>query len=139
MFRINLKNAKAELLDCKEDYIESFSLSKASPNMIYFGESLLNFDKAYMMDSKSGKQQLLLDLNSKRFNDVKIAQGGAYDFTSSRGDKINGFYVLPVSFDPNKKYPMIVHYYGGCSPSSRYFVGSYSPQLYSSQVYFLRS
>lgn len=135
LFRINPKNAKAEMLDCKEDYVEAFSLSKSSPNMIYFGESLLNFDKAYMMDCKSGKQQLLLDLHNKRFNDVKLAQGGAYEFTSSRGDKINGFYVLPVNFDPNKKYPMIVHYYGGCSPSSRYFVGSYSPQLYSSQGY----
>ena len=64
-----------------------------------------------------------------------MGEGGGYEFTSSRGDLINGFYVLPPDFDATKKYPLLVHYYGGCSPSTRYCVGSYSPQYYAAQGY----
>ena len=50
---------------------------------------------------------------------------------SARGDKVTGFYFLPTGFDPAKKYPMIVHYYGGCSPTSRRFGnGSHYPAHY---------
>ena len=64
-----------------------------------------------------------------------MGEGGEYEFTSSRGDLINGFYVLPPDFDSTKKYPLLVHYYGGCSPSARYAIGSYSPQYYAAQGY----
>ena len=41
-------------------------------------------------------------------------------FTNSRGDYL--FMVVitcRLYFDANRKYPMIVNYYGGCSPVSR--------------------
>ena len=44
---------------------------------------------------------------------------------------MTGFYFLPADFDSSKKYPVIVHYYGGCSPTSRRFGnGSHYPAHY---------
>ena len=42
---------------------------------------------------------------------------------------------LPKDFDASKKYPMIVYYYGGCSPVSRYFESPYAPQYWNSLGY----
>lgn len=135
LFRINPDNAKSERLPNQEDYLYQFSLAETSPLLIYYGQSLCNGDRVYTMNTKNSKQEMVRDFHEERFSDVDLGEGGEYEFTSSRGDKINGFYVLPPDFDPSRKYPMLVHYYGGCSPSSRYCVGSYSPQYYAAQGY----
>ena len=135
LYRIDPFSAKAERLDNQEDNLYSFSLSKKTPLLIYAGQSLCSADKVWLMNLKKGKNTLISDFSAQRLDGVKTGEGGEYEFTSSRGDLINGFYVLPPDFDPAKKYPMLVHYYGGCSPSARYCVGSYSPQYYAAQGY----
>ena len=135
LFRIDPETAKTERLDNKEDKLTGFFLSKKTPQLIYAGQSLCNGDRVWLYDSKKGKNTLLADFSAERLNGVKMGEGGEYEFTSSRGDLINGFYVLPPDFDSTKKYPLLVHYYGGCSPSARYAIGSYSPQYYAAQGY----
>lgn len=56
-------------------------------------------------------------------------------FTNSRGDTIYGRYYLPPHFDANRKYPMIVNYYGGCSPVSRNFESRYPHHAYAALGY----
>ena len=135
LYRFDPATAMAERLDNKEEYLYSFSLAKSSPQMIYAGQSLCNGDRAWLMNARKGKQALVADAGAIRLANVTLGQGGEYEFTSSRGDMINGFYVLPPDYDPAAKYPLLVHYYGGCSPSARYGIGSYSPQYYAAQGY----
>jgi len=58
-----------------------------------------------------------------------------WHFTSSFGDDIEGRYYLPPNFDPKKKYPLIVYYYGGTSPTSRTFESTYPLHVYAAQDY----
>jgi Dipeptidyl aminopeptidases/acylaminoacyl-peptidases len=44
-------------------------------------------------------------------------------------------FYLPPNFDPTKKYPMIVYYYGGTMPTSRTFEGPYPGHVFASQGY----
>ena len=133
LFRIDPANGKFERLLSLEDNIARFDISDRAPALVYSGQSLENGDRVYSMDIWKQKSNLVADISAERFSGVTFGKGGAYTFTNSRGDRINGFFVLPPDFNPSKKYPMIVHYYGGCSPSSRYCVGSYSPQYYAAQ------
>lgn len=135
LFRMNPKNGKASRLPNLEDRVSGFDISNTGSKLVYYGQGLENGDRVYLMDVNKLKQQKLFDFSEVRLADVQMGQGNAYEFTSSRGDVINGFYVLPPDFDPSKKYPMLVHYYGGCSPSARYAIGSYSPQYYAAQGY----
>lgn len=74
---------------------------------------------------------LVLAPNSDLYADVKLGTVHPWKFTSSRGYDVTGFYFLPADFDASKKYPVIVHYYGGCSPTSRRFGGgSHYPAHY---------
>ena len=135
IYRLDPASGKTERLPSTEEYINGIDVARTAPALIYSGESLCNGDRAYLMDLKKGRQQLVRDLHAERLGDVVLGEGLAYEFTSSRGDLINGFYVLPPHFDPSKKYPLLVHYYGGCSPTLRYCIGSYSPQMYAAQGY----
>ncbi len=135
LFRIDPKSGKMERLDAGEDYISSFAVADNAPVMVYYGQSLLNSHRAYSMNLKNLKRKVLRDYSAERLDGVSIGMGEGYEFTNRNGDLINCFYVLPPEFDASRKYPMIVHYYGGCSPTSRYLVGSYSPELYAAQGY----
>lgn len=135
LFRIDPATAESEPLGNSEEYVMGFSTADSAPLLAYFGESLENFSRVYTIDTRRMKEKLLVDFSAERLAGVRLGEGGSYSFTSSRGDLITAFYVLPPDFDPQRKYPMIVHYYGGCYPTTRYCVGSYSPQLYAAQGY----
>ena len=66
---------------------------------------------------------------------MEFAKCEAWDFVNSRGDTICGRFYLPPNFDPSKKYPLIVNYYGGCSPTSRQLESRYPHQAYAAQDY----
>lgn len=135
MFRANPADGRIERLPNREEYIKGIALARTSPTLVYYGQSLSNLYRAYSMDTKKLRQTVLYDFTQDGFGDVCMGEGGAYEFLSSRGDSINCFYVLPPRFNPEEKYPLIVHYYGGCNPSTRYCKGSYSPQWYAAQGY----
>lgn len=135
IWRIDPRSCKADRINVSEDYVYGFSLASKTPMMVYRGQSLCNADRSYVFDLKKNSERILHDFHVDRMAGVDIGFGDDYEFVNSRGESINGFYVLPPDFDPAKKYPMIVHYYGGCSPSQRYMTGSYSPHLYSAQGY----
>lgn len=135
LFRMNPKNGKVTRLPNQEDRVSAFAVSNTGSRLVYYGQGLENGDRVWLMDVAGLKQQKIFDFSQIRLADVQMGQGNAYEFTSSRGDRITGFYVLPPDFDPSKKYPMLVHYYGGCSPTARYAIGSYSPQYYAAQGY----
>ena len=135
LYRCSPLSGAIQRLANMEEYLYGFDLARTAPVLVYSGQSLCNGDRAYSYNVLTGKQRVIKDFGAERFASVELGAGGAYEFVSSRGDLINGFYVLPPHFDPSKKYPLLVHYYGGCSPSARYCVGSYSPQVYAAQDY----
>ena len=58
--------------------------------------------------------------------EIELGEFGDWNFQSSRGDTICGRYYLPPHFDASRKYPMLVYYYGGCSPVGRYLDSYYN-------------
>lgn len=128
-------NGEFTKLQDREDNVSRFALSSDAPLLAFSGQSLENGDRVYTYDILKCFPNLIEDISASRFKGVEFGKGQAWEFKTTRGDVINGFYVLPPDFDPHKKYPLIVFYYGGCSPTTRYCVGSYSPQMYAAQGY----
>lgn len=135
LYDLDLVSGNFTKLQDKEDNVSRFDISSDAPLLAFSGQSLENGDRVYSYDILKGLPTLVEDISASRFEGVEFGKGHPWEFKTTRGDVINGFYVLPPDFDPHKKYPLIVHYYGGCSPSSRYCVGSYSPQMYAAQGY----
>lgn len=135
LFQLNPKSSKFTLLKTPEEYIKSFSLASSAAEMAFSGQSVSNADRLYKMNTKALKSQLVDDLSVRELKDVELGECKAWNFVNSRGDTLCCRYYLPPHFDAAKKYPMIVNYYGGCSPTSRMFQSRYPHHVYAAMGY----
>ena len=135
LFQLNPKSGKFTLLKTPEEYIKSFSLASSAAEMAFSGQSASNADRLYKMNTKALKSQLVDDLSARELKDVELGECKAWNFVNSRGDTLCCRYYLPSHFDAAKKYPMIVNYYGGCSPTSRMFQSRYPHHVYAAMGY----
>lgn len=134
-YRLNPKTGKIQQIPVAEDMVTNFSMAETAPIVVYYGQGASNSDRLYSLNTKTLKSTLEEDLSAQTLADVKIGECQPWNFTNSRGDTIYGRFYLPPSFDPSKKYPLIVNYYGGCSPTSRNFESRYPHHAYAALGY----
>lgn len=135
IYTYNPKNEKFTKLNLPESVISSFTVAKSANAASFIGRSISNPARAYSYDLKSGKTTLLNDPMKDIMSDVQLGEVHDWNFTSSDGTVIEGFYHLPPNFDSSKKYPMIVYYYGGTTPSTRTFEHPYSMHNFAALGY----
>ncbi len=119
IFRLHLPSGKWSQLPLSENVISSFSLSSKKAILSYTGQSESNSDRIYTMDLKNDKETLVFDVDATRMKGIKLGTCSDWNFQSNRGDTIYGRFYLPPDFDEKEHYPMLVYYYGGCSPVGR--------------------
>lgn len=129
------KRTFRNISDKTEDIVQGFALPYKGDMLAWQGSSASNSDRVYVTDIRRGTTRLIDDPSAERLVDVKLGDVIPFDYVTSRGDTINARYYLPADFDPAKKYPVIVNYYGGCSPTSRNFESRYPQHLYAAQGY----
>ena len=135
LYKMNPSSGKISQIKTREDLVKQFTIADAAPVMVWYGQSASNSDKAYIADLKKGTSTLWEDLSKDILEDVQLGECRGWNFRNSKGDEINGRYYLPANFNPEKKYPLIVNYYGGCSPTERNFESRYPHHLYAAMGY----
>lgn len=136
IYRYSPKKDKFEKLPLQEDVIGSFSLPQYAPDMAaYIGGGNTSAGVAYLYDMKKKTSTLVADPMGEKLANFEFGDAQEWYFTSKEGTRIKGLRVLPPDFDANKKYPLIVYYYGGTTPSTRGMTSPYSPQLFASRDY----
>lgn len=135
LFAANAMTKKIRQVDTREDVVREFSLSRSQPVLAYYGVSAMNSVRAYAVNLKKNKSTLLKDCSASLLNNIRLGECREFVFVSSRGDSIDGRLYLPPDFDATKKYPMIVNYYGGCTPTSRNFESQYPQPYFASLDY----
>ena len=135
LYRMEPKSWEIHQIQVPEDLLKGFSIASHASEMVVAGQGASNSDRIYTLNLKNDKCNLIEDLSEEILKGVKLGDCLAWDFVSSRGDTINGRYYLPADFDPNKQYPMVVDYYGGCSPTGRNFESRYPQHVYASMGY----
>lgn len=135
IYRYSLKNRKFEKLPLKEEVIRSFEIAGNGAWATYTGVSVSNSNRSYLLNLKTMESTLISDPYAQRLNKFTLGEVKTWNFTSSFGDVIEGRYYLPPNFNPQRKYPLIVYYYGGTSPTSRIFESTYPLHVYAAQDY----
>ena len=135
LFRLDPKNGRIRQIDTPEDLVKGFSLAEEAPALAWYGQGASNSDRLYLLDTRSGKSSLCEDLSAVILQDVVLGECREWNFKNSKGETVYGRYYLPPDFDPSRKYPMIVNYYGGCSPTSRTFESRYPHHAYAALGY----
>jgi dipeptidyl aminopeptidase/acylaminoacyl peptidase len=135
IYRYTTRDASFEKLPLKEEVIRSFHIASNARWATYTGQSSSNSSRCYLLNLKTLESTLISDPYAEKLDQLLLGEVKEWSFTSSFGDQIEGRYYLPPHFDPNRKYPLIVYYYGGTSPTSRVFESTYPLHVYAAQDY----
>lgn len=141
LYQLDTKSNKIKQADIPSDCINRYYLADNAPLIGIGASGLVDFGKTYWLNTKTLKTTLIEDVHKRELSDYAMPTCHDFNFTNSNGDEITGCYLLPPGFDEQKaekgKYPLLVYYYGGCSPVSRYFSTSYSFPALASQGYIV--
>lgn len=136
IYRLDPKTDKITKLNTEAPYVRSFSIGDNEAEWLaYIGGSFTNDGAAYLLNLKKNNSSLISDPLSEITSDVEFGKMEPWKFTAKDGTVVDGWYCLPPGFDPSRKYPLIVYYYGGTSPTTASFFHLYSPQVFASRDY----
>lgn len=137
LYQLNPSDGKIVMLG-KENLqtVRGFSIGDREDRYAaYWGGSFTDDGVACLLNLKNGKSTLVDDPLKEWLGDTQFGKMEPWEFTASDGTVVDGYMCLPPDFDANKKYPLIVYYYGGTSPSNASFYHLYSPQVFASRDY----
>ena len=137
LYQLNPSDGKIVMLG-KENVqtVRGFSIGDREDRYAaYWGGSFTDDGVACLLNLKNGKSTLVNDPLKEWLGDTQFGKMEPWKFTASDGTVVDGYMCLPPDFDANKKYPLIVYYYGGTSPSNASFYHLYSPQVFASRDY----
>ena len=123
------------LLTTQPEVLGSFSLAKKKLVAVYTGTGLGSHNRAWILDMETGSSSLFDDVEASTYEHVRFGYSDEWDFEIENGTLIRGFFLYPRDFDPAKKYPLIVQYYGGTNPISKSFGGRYPADIWAGEGY----
>lgn len=136
IYRYIPKTDSFEMLPLQEDVISSFDLAEYNPAVAaYVGGGNTSVGVAYTYDVKKKTSVLLANPMKPVLDKINMGAMKEWNFTAEDGTEIKGMICLPPDFDPDRKYPLIVYYYGGTTPTTRGITSPYCAQLFASRDY----
>ncbi len=135
LYRYNVRTKRYEKVDLGIDIVGNFDLAHTRPVAVYTGESATEPPRFYFIDLNRKRTTLLYDPNEEVYRHIETGKIEEWTFINERETEIDGMIYYPPDFDPDKKYPLIVYYYGGTSPVSRAFEGRYPKNKWAAQGY----
>lgn len=122
-------------IDCPGDLILTISLAENSDQMLYTASNTNYPPRIFSLNLSDDKAGLWDNPAREQYENIVFGEMKDWDYTYKKGTVIDGRYYLPANFDPNKKYPLIVYYYGGTTPVARSFGGRWPFNLYAANGY----
>lgn len=124
-------------IECPGDLVLQTSLPENASLLMYTASNTNYPPRIYTLDLASGKAALWDDPQQQQYENIVFGEMKDWDYKYKKGTVIDGRYYLPAGFDPNKKYPLIVYYYGGTTPVARSFGGRWPFNLYTANGYIV--
>lgn len=136
LFRYDVDRRSFTRLSTGVDVVESFSIARGAPQLV-FQESSANAPPSLRALSleRPGEPRVLLTPGAAVHRQVRLGRVEDFDFQTPDGATIRGRIHYPPDFDPARRYPAIVYYYGGTVPVTRSFGGRYPLELWSGRGY----
>jgi len=137
LYRLDPKRRNFTKIDVPVEVITSVDYAEKSNVALLRGTGISTPVKLYAIDLSTGKSSLLSDPGADRLAYVLKGRTEEWNFKSSRGITIYGRVYYPVNYDPAKKYPVIVNFYGGTTPTDRSFGGRYPKEVWAAEGYMV--
>jgi len=135
IFYFDLNTRYFEEIPTGFDVVNSMSLSDKIPMGVFTGSSISTPKYAVSVNLTDGKINSIANPRAETYKNVVFGETEEWNFTNKNGVEIEGRIYFPPDFDKNKKYPLIVYYYAGTSPTERSFGGRYPKNIFAAQGY----
>ncbi len=117
------------------DVVDNFSLADQVPVAACTGSSISTPPYASSINLDTETVEVIANPLAGHYRDVVFGKTEDWNFRNDSGVVIEGRIYYPPNFDKKKKYPLIVYYYGGTSPTERSFGGRYPLNMFAAQGY----
>jgi dipeptidyl aminopeptidase/acylaminoacyl peptidase len=124
-----------QLVPAGEDEVDLFDLARTAPVAIARGTGANQPNRLHAIDLRKNASRLLLDPGEAAWRGVVFGKWERWVAPLPGGEKLDGHVYYPVDFDPSRKYPLIVFYYGGTSPVGVDFGSRYPREVWAAQGY----
>ncbi len=131
------QDGKITKINCPGDLVQRISLAEDGNTGVYTASDESYPTRVYTLNLTDLKAREWANPQGEQYKNIEFGQVKDWDYVYKKGTTIDGRYYLPADFDPNKKYPMIVYYYGGTSPVERTFGGRWPFNLYAANGYIV--
>jgi dipeptidyl aminopeptidase/acylaminoacyl peptidase len=137
LYRLDMKKRSFSKIEVPVDVIGSVDYAADNPLAVFDGSSISTPQKLYALDLKTGKSTFLMYPKEKQMKEVEFGRSEDWNFVNGSGTTIYGRIYYPAGYDPDKKYPVIVNYYGGTTPTNRSFGGRYPKNTWAARGYIV--
>jgi dipeptidyl aminopeptidase/acylaminoacyl peptidase len=135
LFRYDVSEKSFTAIDTGYDVFSSLDLARDAAVAVGLGDSPWVPQSLVVIDLTASSAKRLPHPADEWFSGVEMGGLESWSFEASSGETIDGRIYLPPGFDAQKKYPLIVYYYGGTSPVSRDFGGRYPKEWWAASGY----
>ena len=129
------RNGQFTRIECPGDLILNTSFSEDGQEMMYTASNTDYPAQIYTLNLSNNQAALWDNPAQQQYENIVFGEMKDWDYNYKKGTVIDGRYYLPADFDPTKKYPLIVYYYGGTTPVARSFGGRWPFNLYTANGY----
>jgi len=138
IYSYNIKEKKFKEIKSGVDVVNRLSIAQNCSKAIFTGCSISSPYKAYSTDLNNNTNPIVIaDPEAKEYENVEFGKTEDWNFKNDQGVTIHGRVYYPPNFDSSKKYPVIVYYYAGTSPTNRSFGGRYPKNLFAAKGYIV--
>ncbi len=124
-------------IDLPVEVLDDFDFAYDKQIAIFNGTSISTPEKVYTINLKNKKYTELDFPKEQTYRYIAFGKSEKWTFENKSGLTIDGRVYYPVNYDPSKKYPLIVYYYGGTSPTDRSFGGRYPKNIWAANGYMV--
>lgn len=126
-------------VDLPVDSAALLAVARGAARAVVVGSSPAAPPVCCSIDLASGRTQTLVRPGDETWSRIRFGKVEDWSFTTKARERIDGYVTYPPDFDAAKRYPCIVFYYGGTSPTGREFGGRYPKDLWAARGYVVYS
>ncbi len=124
-------------LDSGVEVMDDFDLALQAPLAVALGSSATAPQRLSLIDLKRGSARVILEPGAEALGNLRYGRVEDWPARLPDGELLDGRIYYPVDFDPSRRYPCIVYYYGGTTPVGRDYGGRYPKNVWAGQGYFV--
>jgi len=109
------------MLHWDDAHYQTLEKARHADVYLYTRETEQDFPNFYLADASLGSGQRVTDANPQQKDFLWSKGVKIVDYTSDKGDKLQGALYLPAKYEPGKSYPAIVYIYEKLSDLANHY------------------